>query len=146
MLSDSMRVGLSAGAAMPSFSLRSVCDECAQKLYRYWGEESLIPSPTTESARSQEENCSLYFVPITTLKNVGGRGCNSLLRNPELLSIRCSSLNVYASPAVVPASMIRLKLAANGGVTRTSVGTNSTIAARPPGLHDVYTHPHSDSP
>src|SRR5437879_13062039 len=102
MLSDSMRVGLSAGAAMPSFSLRSVCDECAQKLYRYWGEESLIPSPTTESARSQEENCSLYFVPITTLKNVGGRGRNSLLRNPYLLSMRRSSWKGYESAAARP--------------------------------------------
>src|SRR2546425_6562843 len=69
-------------------------------------------------------NQATHFVPITTLKNVGGRGCNSLLRNPELLSIRWSSLNVYASPAGVPASMIRLKLAANGGVTRSSLGTN----------------------
>src|SRR5436305_8281926 len=94
MLSDSMRVGLSAGAAMRSFSLRSVCDECAQKLYRYWGEESLIPSPTTESARSQEENCSLYFVPITTLKNVGGRGCK------DRKSTRLNSSHVRISYAV----------------------------------------------
>src|SRR5205814_5022282 len=72
-------------------------------------------------------NQATHLVPITTLKNVGGRGCSSLLRNLELLSIRWSSLNVYASPAGVPASMIKLKLAANGGVTRSSLGTNSTI-------------------
>src|SRR5439155_1495881 len=43
------------------------------------------------------------------------------------------------TPAGVPASMIKLKLAANGGVTRSSLGTNSTITARPPGFNDACT-------
>lgn len=29
----------------------------------------------------------IYLVPITTLKNVGGSGCNSVLRYPEFRSI-----------------------------------------------------------
>src|ERR1043166_5046466 len=60
---------------------------------------------------------------------VGGSGRNVLRENPALLNIRSNSANVYASPDGVPESIIMLKPAASGGVTRSSFGTNSIVTA-----------------
>ena len=44
-----------------------------------------------------------------------------------------------ANSLQIIASIIMLKAAAIGGVTRSGLGTNSTIAARPPGLKEACT-------
>jgi len=68
---------------------------------------------------------------MTTRCN-GGSSRISLFENPASANILSISRNVYASPAGVPASIVRLKAAALGGVTRSSLGMNSRATARPP--------------
>ncbi len=59
--------------------------------------------------------------------------------NPEFVNMKSYSANVYASPACVFTSMVRLKAAGVGGETRSSFGTNSKVTAFPPGFTAAWT-------
>jgi len=63
-----------------------------------------------------------------------GRGTNSFVAKPALRNIALYSENGYASPPVVVPSIIRLKAAVAGGVTRSSLGMKPRVTARPPGF------------
>jgi hypothetical protein len=58
--------------------LYGLCAHCGQEFNREGRKKTL---------RKPMRALPSYFVPITTLKNVGGSGCNSLLRYPEFRSI-----------------------------------------------------------
>src|SRR5262245_6120332 len=64
---------------------------------------------------------------------VGGSTWNSLRAKPTFAKVLSYSANVYASPAAVVASMVSAKPAVAGGLTRSGLGTNSKVIARPPG-------------
>src|SRR5207244_13189566 len=66
-------------------------------------------------------------------------GCVVVFRNPTLRNMASYSRNVYASPASVTASMVKLNVAAVGGDTRSSFGTNSRVIALPPGFSAACT-------
>src|SRR5258707_7048753 len=73
-----------------------------------------------------------YFSETITCCGIPGTGCSVEFANPALRNIFSYSANVYAPPASVFASIIRLNAAALGGVTRSSLGTNSSVIASPP--------------
>src|SRR5258708_6046211 len=81
----------------------------------------------------------LHLYAITRRSSPSEAGANSTREKPAFFVMLSSSAKVYASPAGVVASIIMLKAAAIGGVTRSGLGTNSTIAARPPGLSEACT-------
>src|ERR1022692_3957628 len=56
--------------------------------------------------------------------------CAVMAPKPASWYIFSSSRKVYASPAAVLANMVKLKAAAMGGEMRSSLGTNSSAAAR----------------
>src|ERR1035438_3023179 len=75
--------------------------------------------------------------------------CAVMAPKPASWYIFSSSRKVYASPAAVLANMVKLKAAAMGGEMRSSLGTNSSAAARPPGARaeagrDAYQHGQAD--
>src|SRR5260370_20484826 len=80
-----------------------------------------------------------YFTDRITCSGAGGIGWLLLAENPACRNIFSYSGNVYASPWSVPASMVRLNFAATGGVTRSSLGPNSTVTPRPPGFNPAFT-------
>src|SRR6266404_3838842 len=79
------------------------------------------------------------FSETITCCGISGTGCSVDFANPALRNIFSYSENVYASPESVFASMIRLKAAAVGGDTRSSLGTNSSVIALPPGFSAACT-------
>src|SRR5712692_4261222 len=79
------------------------------------------------------------FSETITCCGISGTGCSVDFVNPALRYIFSYSANVYASPESVFASMIRLNAAAVGGVTRSSLGTNSSVIALPPGFSAACT-------
>src|SRR6266404_5531343 len=79
------------------------------------------------------------FSETITCCGISGTGCSVDFANPALRNIFSYSENVYASPESVFASMIRLKAAAVGGDTRSSLGTNSRVIALPPGFNAACT-------
>ena len=79
-----------------------------------------------------------YFVATTTVSGMGS-ACPVTFENPAAIDICRSSASVYALPAGVPASIVRLKAAAIGGVTQSSFGTNSSMTAFPPGFSAAAT-------
>src|SRR5258708_17090876 len=81
-----------------------------------------------------------YFSETITCCGIPGTGCSVEFANPALRNIFSYSANVYASPASVFASIIRLNAAAVGGVTRSSLGTNSSVIASPPSFSAACTH------
>jgi len=84
------------------------------------------------------DEAKFYFREMMKLCGPGV-GRNSFDEKPAFRNIRSYSDIGYESPARVPASMIRLKPAAVGGVTRSSFGTNSTVTARPFGASAACT-------
>src|SRR5258708_17289898 len=80
-----------------------------------------------------------YLSETITCCGIPGTGCSVEFANPALRNIFSYSEKVYASPASVFASIIRLNAAAVGGVTRSSFGTNSSVIASPPGLSAACT-------
>src|SRR5580704_7170635 len=74
------------------------------------------------------------FPEISTCCGIPVTGCKVVFAKPVLANIFSYSEKVYASPASVPTSMLRLNAAAVGGVTRSSLGTNSRVTAFPRGL------------
>jgi hypothetical protein len=66
-----------------------------------------------------------------------GVGRSSFDEKPALRNMRSYSDIGYESPARVEASMIKLKPAAVAGVTRSSFGTNSTVATWPFGASEA---------
>src|SRR4029077_8382597 len=79
------------------------------------------------------------FSETITCCGMSGTGCKVILANPALQNIFSYSEKVYASPESVLASIIRLNAAAVGGVTRSSLGTNSRVMALPPGFRAACT-------
>ena len=71
-----------------------------------------------------------YFREIMKLCGPGV-GRSSFDEKPAFRNIRSYSDIGYESPARVDASMIKLNPAAVAGVTRSSLGTNSTVTTRP---------------
>src|SRR5216684_821095 len=69
-----------------------------------------------------------YFTDRITCPGDGGIGWMVLEENPAFRNIFSYSGNVYASPWSVAASIVKLNFAATGGVTRSSLGTNSSVA------------------
>ena len=67
------------------------------------------------------------------------RECIVLRPKPARRSRASSSAKVKASPAGVVQSITRLKLAAGAGDTRSALGTNSSVTARPPGVSARWT-------
>src|SRR5260221_5630401 len=88
-------------------------------------------------------NCLLflqaYFSETITCCGIPGTGCSVEFANPALRNIFSYSEKVYASPASVVSSIIRLNAAAVGGVTRSSFGTNSSVIASPPAFSAACT-------
>src|SRR5258708_33530286 len=88
-------------------------------------------------------SCLLFlqadFSETITCCGIPGTGCSIEFANPALRNIFSYSEKVYASPASVFASIIRLNAAAVGGVTRSSFGTNSSVIASPPGFSAACT-------
>src|SRR5438477_9216832 len=81
----------------------------------------------------------LYFSEITSCCGISGTCCSVDFAKPAFFAMRSNSANVYASPASVFASMIRLNMAASGGDTRSSLGTNSNMIVFPPGFSALCT-------
>src|SRR5882762_2375101 len=79
------------------------------------------------------------FSETITCCGISGTGCSVDFTNPALRNIFSYSENVYASPESVFASIIKLNAAAVGGVTRSSLGTNSRAMALPLGFSDACT-------
>src|SRR6202790_2132474 len=88
-------------------------------------------------------SCFLFlqvdFSETTTCCGISDKGCSVDFTNPALRNIFSYSAKVYASPVSVFASIIRLKAAAVGGLTRSSFGTNSSVIALPPGFSAACT-------
>ncbi len=80
-----------------------------------------------------------HALPITTVCGLMGIGCSVIPLNPASAYIASSSANVYASPSAVVVSIVIAKAAGMGGDTRSGLGTNSSVAARPPGLSAART-------
>ena len=76
---------------------------------------------------------------MTIVCGLIGIGCAVTLPNPAWPYIDVSSLSVYASPATVDVSMVIANAAGIGGDTRSSFGTNSSVATRPPGRSARWT-------
>src|SRR5439155_4733928 len=85
----------------------------------------------------------LGYSNTTRLCGDGGSGVALTFAKPASRPICAYSRSVYASPCGVPASITRAKAAANGGDTRSSLGTNSTASARPPGVRLARTFTNS---
>ena len=81
----------------------------------------------------------LYAFPITIVCGLMGIGCAFVLLNPASSYIAFSSLKVYASPEAVVVSIVIANPAGIGGDTLSSFGTNSSVAALPPGFRDECT-------
>src|SRR5229473_6521308 len=79
------------------------------------------------------------FSETITCWGISGTGCRVDFTNPALRNIFSYSEKLYASPESVLASIIRLNAAAVGGVTRSSLGTNSSVMALPPGVNAAWT-------
>src|SRR5579883_1158177 len=83
---------------------------------------------------SRDQLAAYRAEPITTVCGLPGMGTAAMRSKPASRYMASSSRNVYASPDSVVVSIVRLKLAGMGGETRSSLGTNSSVAARPPGF------------
>ena len=88
------------------------------------------------TARSQP---AIHRYAMTKRSRPISGAASSTRAKPAVVEMLSSSPKVYASPAGVQASIITLKAAAVGGVTRSEFGTSSAIAARPPGFSTACT-------
>jgi hypothetical protein len=88
---------------------------------------------SSSSALARRDRAPPYISETIACCGISGSGCRILRVNPARRSMASSSANVYASPAGVVQSITRLKAAAGAGETRSALGTNSSVTARPPG-------------